>query len=281
MNFMRLTMHSGNKKLLLVVVLYNQRLHETATYASLIAGSGEDVFVYDNSPCPQHAVATGLPAGCKYVSDTANGGISKAYNAAGRYALEKGYGWMLFLDQDTVFAPGILDEYRAVIRTRKDIRMIAPPMKMSESLYMSPVKVRFHMARPCRRVPEGKASLWRYSPINSGLAVDVEAFHQAGGYNEKVTLDFSDYQFIRRFRKWYPDFYVLRSVCNQSFSNEVESDDRKLRRFDLFCHSLKHCERDGLFDAGCYFLVVVKRMISLICQTRSFKPVKSVFSNFF
>lgn len=274
-------MNEANKKLLLVVVLYNQRLHETATYASLIAGSGEDVFIYDNSPVPQHAVAAGLPAGCEYVSDTANGGISKAYNAAGRYAREKGYGWMLFLDQDTVFAPGILNEYRAVIDTGKDIRLIAPPMKMSESLYMSPVKVRFHMARPSCRVPQGKASLWHYSPINSGLAVEVEAFHQAGGYNEKVKLDFSDYQFIRRFRKWYPDFYVLRGVCNQSFSNEVEPGYRKLRRFELFCLSLKHCERDGLFDGFCYFLVVVKRMASLMWQTRSFKPVKSVFSNFF
>ncbi|MCC8172040.1 MAG: hypothetical protein LIP00_09720 [Parabacteroides sp.] len=273
-------MDETNKKLLLVVVLYNQRLHDTATYASLIAQSGEDVFIYDNSPRPQHAAGTGLPAGCKYVSDTANGGISKAYNAAGRYALEKGYEWMLFLDQDTVFASGILNEYRAVISTRKDIRLIVPPMKMSENLYMSPVKVRFHIARPCRQVPEGKASLWRYAPINSGLAVEVEAFHRVGGYNEKVKLDFSDYQFVRRFRKWYPDFYVLRSVCSQSFSNEIESAHRKLHRFDLFCLSLKHCERDNLFDGLCYFLVVVKRMASLMWQTRSFKPVKSVFSNF-
>lgn len=274
-------MNETNKKLLLVVVLYNQRLHETATYASLIAGSGEDVFVYDNSPVPQHADTIDFAPGWKYVSDTANGGISKAYNQAACYAREKGYEWMLFLDQDTVFPENILYEYKEIIRRYPHIKLIAPPMKMDEARYMSPVKVRFHMAKPARSVPQGKVSLYTYSPINSGLAVEVDAFYQAGGYNESVKLDFSDYQFVERIRKLYPDLYVLSKECLQSFSDVTESNGSKLARFGLFCNSLKHCERQDRLDSFWYFLLVMKRTISLAYRTHSLKPFGIVLTNYF
>lgn len=274
-------MNADNPRILLVVVLYNQRLQQTATFSSLLAGLGEDVFIYDNSPVPQHPDPGEIEAGWKYVSDPDNGGISKAYNSAARYAVEKGYGWMLFLDQDTIFPAGILSEYKEIIRKHKDIELIAPPVKMDEKRYMSPVKVRFRMAKPSRFVPQGKVSLYEYSPINSGLAVKVSAFQEAGGYNENVKLDFSDYQFIERFRKCYPHLYVIRRSCFQSFSNVTESNDRKLSRFDMFCDCLKNCERESVFDDFCYFLVVAKRMISLVWQTRSLSPIKSVFTKYF
>lgn len=274
-------MNVRNKKILPVIVLYNQRLQATATYSSLLSGCGEDLFIYDNSPSAQHPDSEGMKSGWTYVSDPENGGISKAYNSAARYALENGYQWMLFLDQDTVFPANILDEYKEIIGKYPGINLIAPAMKMDEKHYMSPVKVRFHIGRPSCCVPQGKVSLYEYSPINSGLAVNVAAFHQAGGYNENVKLDFSDYQFIERFRKYYPELYVMRSVCFQSFSNVTEPAERKLRRFEQFCDCLKHCERTGRFDSFCYSLLVIKRMFALMCQTRSLQPVRSVFTKYF
>lgn len=274
-------MNTNNIKILLVVVLYNQKLQNTITYSSLLVNIGEGVLVYDNSPTPQHVATEAIMSGWKYVSDTTNGGISKAYNLAGKYALENGYNWMLFLDQDTIFSKNILDEYKDIISRYEEIKLIAAPMKIGEKRYLSPVRVRFHMARPAHSVPEGKVSLDKYSPINSGLAVNVAAFHEVGGYNENVRLDFSDYEFIRRFKKNYSYFYVLKSVCFQSFSNIVESNEQKLRRFDLFCDSLKNCEKNGWLDNVGFFSVVVKRMLALMWQTRSLKPVISVIINYF
>lgn len=274
-------MDNSRVKILLVIVLYNQKLQETVTYSSLLVNTDEDVFIYDNSPFPQHVATDGLISRWKYLSDTANGGISKAYNLAGEYALENGYDWMLFLDQDTFFPKNILNEYKEVISRYKEIKLIAAPMKMGEKMYMSPVKVRFHMAKPACSVPEGKVSLYKYSPINSGLAVNVIAFHEVGGYNEGVKLDFSDYEFIQRFKLRYSNFYVLKNVCFQSFSNLVESKEQKLRRFDLFCNSLKNCRRSSWLDDMGYFLVVMKRMLALIWETRSLKPVISVILNYF
>lgn len=270
-----------NVKLLLVIVLYNQKLQNTKTYSSLLVNTDEDVFVYDNSPYPQHVATEVIMPKWKYVSDVTNGGISKAYNLAGRYALLNGYDWMLFLDQDTIFSKGILDEYKDVISQYKEIKLIAAPMKIGEKIYLSPVKAYFYMARPAHSVPEGKMSLNKYFLINSGLAVDVEAFHEVGGYNEKVKLDFSDYEFIRRFKKHYSYFYVLKSISFQSFSNLVESNEQKLHRFDLFCDSLKNCEKKTWLDNIGFFSIVIKRMLALIWQTRSLKPMISVITNYF
>lgn len=262
----------------LVMVLYNQKVWDCNTYHTLVSSNSElPLFIYDNSPEPQHKPVE-FAKNVKYVSDISNPGLSYAYNRAADYAKEKGYPWMLILDQDTLFTPNIIDEYTQAIRQNPDIKLFAPPMMLLENeKYMSPVKVRCRLAHPSKSVPNGVVSLKTYSPINSGMMINLEAFREAGGYNERVKLDFSDYQFVERFSKKQDSFYVLSSVCRQEYSNEVQSKEQKLHRYGLFCNSLKACDKVGISDKVGDFYVVFKRMCSLILQTKSLKPI-SIFT---
>lgn len=269
------------KDILFVIVLYHRKLKDCETYHTLIKNYPQQpLFIYDNSSFPQQK-ASDFDEHICYISDVSNSGLSVAYNRAADYARQKGYTWLLLLDQDTVFSTNILDEYNKIINQCPEIKLIVPPMKVNDKQYMSPVKVRFHMAALAKSVPAGKVSLHRYAPINSGMAINVEAFHQVGGYNEKVKLDFSDFQFVERLRKFYPDFYVLNGTCFQHFSNVTESEEQKLHRFGIFCDCLKNCDRINRFDNVFYFLVVIKRMFALIFSTGCFKPFFIVFTKFF
>lgn len=260
-----------SKRILLVIVLYNRRLWDTPAYRSLIAMYNAEVYIHDNSPLPQHQ-ASEFPVSWKYVPDTTNPGLSKAYNAAATYARQQGYPWILLMDQDTEFPAGILEEYLQTILAYPDIKLIVPVVRVSDTKFMSPVRVHCQMARLATHVPTGIIDMRAYSPINSGMAIEVKAFLSVNGYNEKVRLDFSDYQFIERFRQKYAECYVLTSVCQQEFSDIVQTSRQKIDRFILFCDSLANCDKHGMIDKMCYFIAVSKRMLSLSLRTMSLKP---------
>lgn len=264
--------------LLLVIVLYKQPLWESNSFKTLIKDNFDlPLFIYDNSPLPQHRQDE-FGANVKYVSDISNPGLSFANNRAADYAKSMGYNWMLLLDQDTLFPPHIIEEYLKAVEQNPDIKLFVSPMKLDKGLYMSPVKVRFHIARPAKTTPQGIVSLKKYAPIDSGQLINVNALHEVGGYNEKVPIDFCEYQFHRRLLKKYNVFFVLQTPCHQEFSNEIQNAEQKLKRYEIFCKCLKNCEKDGFFDKVAYTYIVFKRALSLVLFSGNIKPLKSFFT---
>ncbi len=77
------------------------------------------------------------------------------------------------------------------------------------------------------------------------MLVKLEAFHEVGGYNEKVKLDFSDFQFIERFRKVYKTFYVIDIICEQDFSDDEISLPTQAKRFRYYCEGARNIEKEG------------------------------------
>ena len=75
-------------KILIVTVIYNQKITGTNVYKTLLSEE-ESVYIHDNSPNPQHT--DGLPESWKYFSDPSNPGLSAAYNRAAGYAAANGY----------------------------------------------------------------------------------------------------------------------------------------------------------------------------------------------
>lgn len=263
--------------ILLVVVLYKQSLHECKSYETLIINNVDiPLFIYDNSPTAQHSQSD-FGANVKYVSNTSNPGLSYANNRAADYAKSIGADWILLLNQDTFFPSNILKEYKEAVEQNPGIKLFVAPMEINGGLYMSPVKNRFYSARPAKTVPQGILSLKKYSPIDSGQLINVNALHEVGGYNENVPLDFCEYQFHRRLLRKYDTFFALTTPCRQEFSDQVQNAEQKLKRFEIFCQCLKNCEKSGFFDRLAYGYLVFKRALSLVSFSRSLKPLKVFF----
>lgn len=237
---------------------------------------GISLFVYDNS-MESHPVCC---ENITYIHDPQNSGLSVAYNTAARYAKENGYEWMLLLDQDTDFSNILIDDYINAIESHPEIKMFAPKVRCGKK-YMSPTKVWHRMGFLQDNVPIGIVTLSKYCIINSGMCVNVNAMIECGGYKEDVFLDYSDYQFIERFRIFNSNVFVIDKVIEQSFSVKLDNKDNTLNRFKLYCKSIKACDRNDFSDNFWYFVMVLKRGSSICLKYKTLSPIKTIFSNYF
>lgn len=270
------------EKTLITTVLYRQHLQDTNAYRTLLCGE-PNVFIYDNSP--SHVEELEIPSGWRYVSDTSNPGLGKAYNAAAEYARNNGFEWMLITDQDTIFPPDAIQKYNEAIRTATDEVLVIPKINVGDGKWLSPVKSRYFLPRISPTTPDGKISINDYAIINSGLMININAFFAAGGYNEKVFLDFSDFQFIERLstlgnRKKPATGLVADIICRQDFSNISNTPEQKIARFKAFCNSLRNYRPTKSYNHIFIHLAVLRRTLSLSISLRSFKPIGTFISHY-
>ncbi len=254
---------------LCVVTLYKCSLAGSQTYHTILKGWQGRIFVYDNSPESQVIDIDNV----YYVHDNHNSGLSVAYNTAARYAKENGFEWLLLLDQDTDFSEVNMDDYRNAILSNPGIMLFAPKVKC-RGKYMSPARFHHKFAVLQSYVPSGIISLDKYSPINSGLCVNVDAMIECGGYKDDVFLDYSDYQFIDRLRRICSSAYILDCEATQDFSVYSDNRESALKRYELFCKSIKACERHSISDSFWFLFVVVKRGLSVCCRYKTLLPLK-------
>jgi GT2 family glycosyltransferase len=256
-----------------VIVLYKELLYDTKTYKSLISkynidGYNIGLFIWDNSPWPLHDPPE-FKNGVYYKYTGKNEGVSKAYNEAAIYSQSNGYEWMLLLDQDTIFPPLILEEYQKAINENQLVKLFTLKIKTINGKYVSPCIYKHKLSKLSNKSPPvGLLNLSSYSMINSGLLINSEAFLNTGGYNEKVWLDFSDYEFIQRFKNIYRKAYILDKESLQSFSSVEEKDFNSLiRRYKILCECIKNFQKNTIQDKFDNSFLLFKRACSLIIKT--------------
>ncbi len=270
-------MHNENQ-ILFVVVLYKQKYESTNVYNSLLIRVPQyNVLVWDNSLDIKLNNHLNSWEG-KYINSISNVGVSLPYNYACEYAFKCGYSWIMLLDQDTTFADNFMDELVYSLKKHPYIKLFFPMHCLSNGLFLSPVKLYMKFSRLSNEQISGVVDITKYAIINSGMLVNVEIFREAGGYNEKVFLDYSDFQFIDRLAKINSYGYCLNSICIQNFSNDCIEKKALLNRFSLFCQSLKGCEYGNIIKAIGYNLVVLKRCFSLVYRLKSFRPFSVYFN---
>lgn len=227
-------------RLMPIIVLYKKSLSESETYNSLLNNKDvnlliDRVIVYDNSPNPQYIIDTKFNV--SYYHDSTNSGISKAYNYGFVKAKEFGKNWIIFLDQDTTLDFNLISSYYRAINNNHNMSLFAPILKVGELIFSPSLYKLKRGFSHTNALHSGIYNLNAYVPVNSGICVKVEAFEEAGGYNEKIPLDFSDFDFIERFKKKINEyFYVIDVKCEQRSSNDVNiTIESSASRFKYYC----------------------------------------------
>lgn len=265
-----------NKSIFPVIVIYKCELVECRTYKSLLRESDmADFMVYDNSPSSYSRPAR-LPQGAIYLRDTSNGGLSVAYNVAAARARELGYKRLLLLDQDTEFAPGTWDAYME----HADFDGITAPLILTNhEALCSPTDVSGWCTR-VHPVSAGDYSLYQLNVINSGMCVPLHLFERAGGYDLRVNLDFSDYQFQRRLRKVNDRLRLLPVVAHQDFSGDCRDYGRLIVRFRWYIKCAAHFSTEGLADSLGHHYTVWRHTAILTLKTQKMSFLKEYFLRF-
>ncbi len=265
-------------KILYVITLYGCSLEASAAFRTLLLGHKDiykDIFVYDNSP---ETGTTGIGVG-RYVGDTGNGGLGKAYNAACRYARQEGYGWLLLMDQDTYFPDGAVGSYIKAAEEHPQFTMIVPRHVIENGKYLSPTPYRMHTSHICESAPTGAVKFRNASPINSGIMVTVDSFLRVGGYDENIWLDFSDIAFIEKYQKAYPEYYVMEDVvCRQTFSGMEEDREKVYRRFCVYLECARNFRKDTSGNSLSLTVTTLRPTLSRTIKERTLRYLRAYLS---
>ena len=249
-----------------VVVLYNIDYRATNAYRTLLSQSEvKRILLYENSPEPQNQCYES-PTVC-YHHDAANGGVSAAYNYGADLAEKLGdVDALLLLDEDTQFQPDYLSRLQSALEQHPDISLFVPQVLYAGEEPFSPIHRGLRRKRGAL-LGEGRYSLKRYLPVNSGACIRLLAFRQAGGYNAKIRLDFADFDFFSRLAEVSATFYRVDSIARQSFSNEETRVDRLFRRYQFYLEGARvaRCNRHISTIVN---VEVLRHVLALTLRTR-------------
>jgi len=270
--------------ILFVLVLYEKELKNSESFNSIKSqlekyNEKSFFYIYDNSKLP-HIVNNNENIHIEYIHDSSNSGLSFAYNLASKYAFKLNKKWLVLLDQDTDFELNYIKTLIESIKHNPNIELFAPILTIDNNQLFSPCQFKLNRGFLIKNINPGKHSLTNFSPVNSGMVVKLDLFNRAGGYNEKIKLDFSDFQFIEKVKKFNSDFYVIPSVNFQDFSNNEKNVVKLNNRFYYFCNGAKNFERNTYFDSFLFFMVVSQRMLSLIIKTQSLIFLRTFIENY-
>jgi rhamnosyltransferase len=232
--------------ILFVIVLYKIRLEDSITYSSILNSllnfdGNLDLLVYDNSP-GNYDYRRDIPnLNITYVADQDNSGVSKAYNYASTVASKHGKKWMILLDQDTLFPANFINMYIKGIEANPNEKLLAPVMLTDDNKVISPCIFKLGRGFYGKETKPGIYNLKSRSLINCGLCIELEAFKKINGYNEKIKLDFSDHDFVRRFSEHVRDLFVLidLQVKHQLSTTMKNSLLSEKVRFDYYLEGAK------------------------------------------
>jgi rhamnosyltransferase len=228
--------------ILVVIVVYSTGYESSASFLSLTRaakafGKKLDLVIYDNKP-GEHNSKPGLydSWNITYVADEANSGVSKAYNEAAKIGLINGKTRLLLADEDTHFPENTFLTYAAAISGHPAEKLFAPVMLTGDDRVISPCIFRFQRGFYGPPVSPGFYDLTNRSLINCGLCIDLKTFETLGGYNEGIKLDFSDHEFIHRFKSVVANqcFIIDLKIKHNLSTAAHNSPAADLKRFDYY-----------------------------------------------
>ncbi|MBW4561956.1 MAG: hypothetical protein KME32_12535 [Mojavia pulchra JT2-VF2] len=234
------------KKLLVVLVLYKTDLNHSDSFKSLSYcleknSSTLDILIYDNSPLPMLNPKEMDYQNwyINYIYDETNPGVGKAYNTGYKVGRQMDKQWLLLLDQDTKFEPDALLKYYQAVYSNRNSFLFAPILTSDIGELYSPCKYAFRRGFPLKNIVPGLHNTKNISLLNSGLLINMDIFEKVGGYNEDLKLDFSDFEFIDRYKQINNFFFLINTKCLHGFSSQQDSMEAALNRFGRYCESIQ------------------------------------------
>lgn len=140
-----------------------------------------------------------------------NMGIAAALNKVCEYAMGNDVKWIVTLDQDSIVADNFIDEYKKSIWLNSDKCMAYVPTVIDENYPDE------------KHIPKKKEDLM--FSITSGMMIDLEYFKELGGFNERLFIDFVDFDYCIRgynnnfFIKEVPTTYIMHQLGDMSVKN--------------------------------------------------------------
>lgn len=189
------------KDIVIVLVLYKPNTKQLDNLKML--SSSADVIAVDNTPLPQNNTVEDIGL-VEYVSIGKNVGIACAQNIGIDRAIQSGYNYILFLDQDSVvdkkFLRDIMLEYQHIKSIDSRIAALGPRI------------VNIKDGKPYKDSIGDKDFAIVDTIISSGTLVETKNLQRVGGMEEDLFIDVVDHEWCWRCKSNGYNVYMTRRV---------------------------------------------------------------------
>ena len=195
------------------IVLFNPEIPSLIDNINVILHQVNEIVLIDNASLNIEQINLAL---CGYpnvyiLRNVMNLGIAKALNQIFEWASQKGYSWVLTLDQDSFCSPILVREYKKYID--EGVGIISPIIHDNTDEYALLAKIEEEITS----IDEC---------ITSGSLTSVTIWDKVGKFNELLFIDFVDFDFCIRVR--LQGYKILR--VNNTYINHQLGSKYKLIR---------------------------------------------------
>lgn len=162
-----------------MVTLYNPTDSDLKNINSYI-GDIDKLYIIDNTEGKSNADR--LPKSDKiiYIFKNENVGVARALNIAAEFALKENFKWLLTMDQDTTFKPGVINKIKDIILTNdmKNIGIVTP----------------WHKTKLLDKKPKTEID-YPNDVMTSGNFVNLDIYKKIGGFKDWMFIDGIDIEY--------------------------------------------------------------------------------------
>ena len=185
-----------------VIILYNPEYTEIIRNIKSYLYGLDLFYIIDNSSqkCPDGLLSdidSNIPV--EYIFNGSNKGISYSLNLAAKLALEKGYGWLLTMDQDSYFENEQFNTY---------VQIFERDIKSNDAIGVAGVSY-----------VQGNSNLKSFpnlvkvnKVITSGSIINLAIWKQIGGFDEKLFIDEVDHEYCYRVQAQRREVFILHGI---------------------------------------------------------------------
>lgn len=213
-------MNKYDKSVMAGIVLYNPDIKLLKNNIDTIVNQVDCMFLYDNASNNYGEIRLLLKEypNIVYKRGEKNEGIAKGLNEILQYAESKSYEWYLTLDQDSICAANLVDEYRK-FASNPEIGLICPVImnngKLTFEQYKEKYKTEFdYIEKPI-------------DCITSACLNKTKLVKQIGGYPEDYFIDYVDVDLNCRVMQ--SGHKILRA--NKTYLTQHMGEGRKIKSF--------------------------------------------------
>ena len=193
-----------------IVTLYNptdKDIENINTYIDDI----EKLYVIDNTEGESNKKRIPKNKKIDYIFKNENVGVATALNMGAKYAIRDGYKYLLTMDQDTTFKPGVIDKLKEVIENTdmKKVGIVSPWLN-----------TRLRDEKPKEEFDDP------HDVMTSGCILNLDIYQKIGGFKDWLFIDGIDIEYCMNLHK---NGYKIKRV------NSVEIDHNL---GDIFYRSL-------------------------------------------
>jgi rhamnosyltransferase len=187
-----------------VIVLFHPKTEEVLRNIDIIARFTGHVFLVDNSVPERDDIRLAVSsfANVTYYSLGDNIGMAAALNVGANFAIERGYRYLLTMDQDSFPDELMIERMRSHIVTDFHFGILSPVYQLKDGNTVI-------TSAGISEIP---------SVMTSGNILSLKAYNDSGPFCEKLFIDYVDHEYCLRLRRnGYRIFQVNDAILHHSW----------------------------------------------------------------